>query len=187
MKLIAGLGNKGEEYERTRHNIGFEFIDFFSAKINCLLNKKNKLASWGEKSIKGKKIILLKPLTYMNLSGDAIIFLKKKHKIELNDILIIHDDIDLPLFKIKIKKGGGAAGHKGIESIIEKLGDNNFPRVRIGVGKPEKKYEVADYVLSEFTDEEMKKFYNKFEIINEFIMNFIFLGYERAASKFKDL
>ncbi len=155
MKLIVGLGNPGREYEKTRHNIGFEFIDFFSKKIKCLLDKKNKLANWGIKTIKGKKIVILKPLTYMNLSGDAVLFSIRKNKIDINEILIIHDDIDLPLYKIKIKKGGGAAGHKGIESIIEKLNDNNFSRVRIGVGKPENKNDVVDYVLSKFKDEEM--------------------------------
>ncbi len=187
MKLIVGLGNKGEEYEKTRHNIGFEFINFFSEKNKFLMNNKNKLANWGIKTIKGKKVILSKPLTYMNLSGEAVIFFKKKYKIELNNILIIHDDIDLPLFKIKIKKGGGSAGHKGIVSIIEKLKGDDFPRVRIGVGKPEVKTRVSEYVLSKFTDEEMQNFYKKFEIIDNFVKNFIFSGYEKAAGQFRDL
>lgn len=187
MKLIVGLGNPGQEYERTRHNIGFEFIVFFSKKIKCNLDKKNKFANWGIKTIKGKNIIILKPMTYMNLSGEAVLSFVKKNKIDINDILIIHDDIDLPLYKVKIKKGGGAAGHNGIASIIEKLGDNSFSRVRIGVGKPENKNDVVDYVLSKFKDEEMENFYKKFEIINNFVMNYIFSGYEKAASKFKDV
>jgi PTH1 family peptidyl-tRNA hydrolase len=187
MKIIIGLGNKGEEYSWTRHNIGFEFLNFFSEKIKCGFSKKNNLAVWGEKSIKGKKIIILKPMTLMNLSGIAVLDCVKKFKAEIDDIIIIHDDIDLSLFKIKIKKGGGDAGHKGIRSIINELNDDRFVRVRIGVGKPENKNQVVDYVLSKLNEEEKTKFMEKFNIINEFIMNFVFLGYAKAVSKFKDI
>lgn len=187
MKIIIGLGNKGEEYNWTRHNIGFEFVNFFSEKIKCSFNKKNKLAIWGEKSIKGKKIIILKPMTFMNLSGVAVLSLMKKFKTGIDDILVIHDEIDLSLFKIKIKKGGGDAGHKGIHSIINELKNDKFARVRIGVGKPESKSEVIDYVLSKFNEEEKVKFLEKFNIICDFVMNFIFLGYEKSVSKFKDI
>ncbi len=186
MKLIAGLGNKGKEYNNTRHNIGFIFLDYLSNELKFRYSEKNKLTVFGKKIINNEKILFLKPQTFMNLSGKAVCFFSVKFKIPAEDILIIHDDIDLPFAKIKIKKGGGDAGHNGIKSIIQELGDNNFCRVRIGIGRPEEKGKEADFVLDKFTDEEKESLKKKFLIIKDFVYNWIINGYEKAAGRFKD-
>ncbi|MCX7698726.1 MAG: aminoacyl-tRNA hydrolase [Candidatus Goldbacteria bacterium] len=186
MKLIAGLGNKGKEYNNTRHNIGFIFLDYFADKAKIQFNDKNKLAIYTLKNISGERIIFIKPQTYMNLSGQAIKFFMDRYKINISDILVIHDDIDLNLAKIKIKKGGSDAGHNGIKSIIQEVGDGNFCRIRIGIGRPKEKGCEADFVLAKFSDEEKNELEKKFPIIENFIYNWISLGYEKAASKFKD-
>jgi PTH1 family peptidyl-tRNA hydrolase len=159
MKLIVGLGNPGTEYSHTRHNIGFRIID----QLNINLNQSNtwesnkKLHSHIAKSA---DIILCKPQTFMNLSGEAVVAIQRLYKIETKDVWITHDEVDLEKGKIKIQIGGGSAGHNGIKSIIEKLGSPEFIRFRIGVGKPVDKVmqETADYVLEKFTQEEEKDF-----------------------------
>jgi len=186
MKLIVGLGNKGKEYKNTRHNVGFIFLDYFADELKIKWKEKNKFAVFTKKNINNEKVIFSKPLTYMNLSGKAVYFFVQKYKINISDLLVIHDDIDLPFSKIKIKKGGGDAGHNGIKSIIQELNDNNFSRVRIGIGKPEEKDKVVDYVLDSFSKSELEILLKKFDLIKEFIYNWIYSGYERAVSKFKD-
>ena len=185
MKLIVGLGNKGKEYEQTRHNIGFEFLDYFLDSIKCKPGRKNKYASYWEKSIKGRKTILIKPLTYMNLSGDAVLFFAKKYKVKPADIAVIHDDIDLPLYKVKLKFGGGDAGHNGIKSITERLKTPDFARVRIGVSKPDSKGKVVKHVLGKMSAGDREEFEKKFKSIEDFIMNFIILDYNKAVGRFK--
>jgi peptidyl-tRNA hydrolase, PTH1 family len=186
MKLIAGLGNKGPEYDHTRHNIGFEFIDYFAAGQKFQLSAKNKLARFTEREIAGEKTVILKPLTYMNLSGDAVKDFADKHKIDNQGILIIHDDIDLPLYKIKIKFGGGSGGHNGLKSITGRLGTEFYARVRIGVGKPEHKSQTVDYVLGAMGKEEMESYKKKFETVEKFVLDWIENGYTKAAGRFKD-
>ncbi|MCE5301012.1 MAG: aminoacyl-tRNA hydrolase, partial [Spirochaetia bacterium] len=126
MKMIVGLGNKGQEYAHTRHNIGFEFVDYIASRYHFQLSAKNSLANFSEKEIKGRNCVIIKPLTYMNLSGDAVKHFRDKYKIKTDDLIIIHDDIDLPVYKLKIKFGGGDGGHNGIKSIIERLGTKDF-------------------------------------------------------------
>jgi PTH1 family peptidyl-tRNA hydrolase len=186
MKLIAGLGNKGKEYDKTRHNVGFIFLDYFYDDLKIKSIEKNKLSVFFKKTINNEKVLFLKPSTYMNLSGKAVCFFANKYKISVSDVLIIHDDIDLPFAKIKIKKGGGDAGHKGIKSITEELGHDDFCRIRIGIGRPEEKGMEADYVLDKFTKEEEKMFVEKFPVVKDFVYNWITYGYEKAAGRFKD-
>jgi peptidyl-tRNA hydrolase, PTH1 family len=185
MKLIVGLGNIGEEYERTRHNIGFEAADLIASKIKCGAPKNWGSAFFYEKSVKGHKVIIIKPTTFMNLSGQAVSKYVNKHKIKHEEILVIHDDLDLPLFDVRIKKGGGDGGHNGLKSIMAELNDNNFCRLRIGVGRPEKKSHTVDYVLGPFSEEEEKIFKEKAPVIENFVMDFITMGYEKAAGRFK--
>lgn len=187
MKLIAGLGNKGSEYTHTRHNIGFEFIDYFAEKHKFRISAKNKLAQFAEKSIDSVETIIIKPLTYMNLSGDAVKYFADKHKIKPENILIIHDDIDIPPYKIKIKTGGGDGGHNGIKSITERLGTKDFPRIRIGVGKPEHKNQTVDYVLGKMDKTDMEKYNKKFDIVETFLIDWLNIGYTKAAGRFKDI
>ena len=185
MKLIAGLGNAGGEYAGTRHNVGFDFLDYISGRLRLKFDKKNKLAVCCRKNIKGADTIFIKPLTYMNLSGEAVGFFSQKYKIPARDMLIVHDDIDLPLYKVKIKKGGGDAGHKGVKSVIESLGSGGFARLRVGVGRPELKGGACDYVLGEMDGKEQKEFVKVFKDMEDFVMNFIHMGYEKAAGRFR--
>ena len=153
MKLIVGLGNPGERYKQTRHNVGFMVLD--------KLIKQSTVEGWDKKFdsfftkiiIAQKSMILLKPLTFMNVSGHAVQKVKNFYGIDPNNIVIIHDDIDLELGKIKLKKGGGDGGHNGLKSIIKLIG-SEFNRIRIGIGRPEK-ISVSSYVLNNFREEEV--------------------------------
>jgi PTH1 family peptidyl-tRNA hydrolase len=155
-KLIVGLGNPGSRYENTRHNIGFKVLDEFVSKKSLSFDSDKKCPS--TKQIDNNvTIYYLKPCEYMNLSGQCVSKIANMYKIVPQDILVVHDEIDFPFGKIKMKQGGGAAGHNGLKSIIEKIGDNGFHRLRFGVGRPtHPEMDVADFVLAAFTDEERK-------------------------------
>ena len=173
MKLVVGLGNPGGEYRKTRHNVGFIFLNFFLSKENLSLDKKKFKGQYIEYvSNKGNKAILLQPQTYMNLSGDSIIDFIRYFKINSEDVLVIHDDLDLEVGKIRIRSKGSSGGHNGIKSVIARIGNENFKRIRIGIGK-DKNIPVIDYVLSKFNDEEMKILESKQEIVNCVIEDFI--------------
>ena len=152
MLLIVGLGNPGTQYEETRHNIGFKVIDKLVSDFGARDISKN--AFHGE-LFKSSDILLLKPTTFMNLSGNSVQAVKNFYKIELEDIIVIHDDIDLPFSALRFKNGGGHGGHNGLRSIDAMIG-KEYSRVRMGVGKPEYKSQVADYVLHDFSSEEEK-------------------------------
>jgi len=158
MKLIVGLGNPGPTYSLTRHNIGFMIIDKLINDLNP--NNISKKSFEGE-LFKHKDILLLKPVTFMNLSGKSVQAVVNFYKIILDDILVIHDDIDIPFGAIKLKKGGGNGGHNGLKS-IDSLITKEYDRLRLGVDKPEKKEMVASYVLSKFEPKEQ-------EVLNKFI------------------
>jgi PTH1 family peptidyl-tRNA hydrolase len=153
MKLIVGLGNPGKDYANTRHNIGFRCINRF-ARINRISVKERQCRSQiGTGIIAGTEIVLAKPKTYMNNSGQAVGQLLRRFKLKPEELVIIHDDLDLPLGSIRIRQGGSSAGHKGIASIIQALGVQSFARIRIGVDHPagEKEEDVISYVLSDFS------------------------------------
>ena len=185
MILIVGLGNPGEKYENTPHNVGFMAVDLLLKKLTSVEksvweeNKKFKcLLSRPEKDL-----LLVKPLAFMNASGMVVSKLMKFYKVSGFGLYVIHDDVDLPLEKIKISTGHGSAGHKGVESIISSLGTNNFARIRIGIGS-DKKTETEKYVLAEFEEREMikiRKSVKKTVGVMEMILK---EGIERAANKF---
>ncbi|MFH0731745.1 MAG: aminoacyl-tRNA hydrolase [Candidatus Omnitrophota bacterium] len=155
MKLLAGLGNPGESYTRTRHNIGFRIADSLAAKYNAKLKKKFLTnAQQASASVLGERIIVLKPLSFMNRSGPCVLHFYKKLNLKLEDILIICDDISLPIGKMRLRPGGQAGGHNGLESIIDSLGDQGFPRLRIGIDNNKTISDLSEYVLSEFTPDE---------------------------------
>lgn len=159
MKLIIGLGNPGSEYEATRHNTGFLFLDRLktSWKFPEFVPEK-KFASLVSTSMKdGGKTLLVKPVTFMNRSGEAVAALVNFFKITPADITVVHDDLDLPFGTWKVAESSGAAGHNGVSDIIEKIGTKEFRRIRIGIGRPEGDRDPADYVLSRFTPEEEQK------------------------------
>ena len=154
MKLICGLGNPDNHYQSTRHNIGFRIVDAFSAVHRVSCTKKAFQGVIGEFSLKGEKTILLKPMTYMNLSGVSLSQACRTYKMPLEDILVVHDDVDLDLGQIRIKVAGGDGGHNGIKSITEELGSDKFCRLRIGVGRDKTRKGLIDYVLSSFDSRE---------------------------------
>nr|WP_090893192.1 aminoacyl-tRNA hydrolase [Evansella caseinilytica] len=147
MKLIAGLGNPGMKYDGTRHNVGFDVIDLCAEKLGIELNKSKFKGVYGEKMINGEKIILLKPLTYMNLSGESVAPLMKFYRVEPNNLVVIYDDLDLGPGAVRLRQKGSAGGHNGMKSIIAHIGTEAFNRIRVGVGRPPKGEPVPDYVL----------------------------------------
>jgi len=161
MKLIVGLGNPGRGYAHNRHNIGFVCLNHFARKQGIRFDRKQGKARIGTGEVAGSKVLLARPQTYMNLSGQSVSRLMKKFNINLNDLLIIHDDLDLSLGKIRLRHGSSSGGHKGIDSIISSLGSQDFTRLRVGIGRPAteglaptSEADIVAYVLSNFTPEE---------------------------------
>lgn len=159
MKLIVGLGNPGLNYTHNRHNIGFACVNHFARKWDVRWDKKQGKARVGLGEVVGNGVMVAKPQTYMNASGGSVILLVKKYKIDLNDLIVIHDDLDLPLGKIRLRHDGSSGGHKGIESIIAALDSPDFVRLRVGIGRPpnsdsatlKNEADIIDYVLTDFT------------------------------------
>lgn len=157
MYIIAGLGNPGKKYVNSRHNIGFDALDAVAAKYNIDVKKVKFNGIYGEGVIGGEKVVLVKPQTFMNLSGECIRDFKNWYKVENDQIIIIYDDISLPLGKMRIRPKGSAGGHNGIKSIIYQTGSEVFPRIKIGVGSPENPdFDLADYVLGHFSKGEIE-------------------------------
>ena len=155
MYIIAGLGNPTLQYEGTRHNVGFDVIDTLADKYNISVDARKSSAFIGKGMIEGQKVILVKPQTYMNLSGESIRGLVDYYKIDVeHELLVIYDDISLDVGQLRIRKKGSAGGHNGIKNIIANLGTQNFPRIKVWVGEKPKKYDLADYVLSHFSKAE---------------------------------
>ena len=155
--LIVGLGNPGKEYERTRHNCGFRALDVLAGKLGCKIDKGKFQGIYGQANYGGKKLMLLKPLTYMNLSGRSVLQLSAYFNIPPQRIIVMFDDISLEPGRLRVRADGSAGGHNGIKSIIQEVGSQEFPRVKIGVGKkPNPEYDLADWVLSTFSAQEEK-------------------------------
>ena len=155
MYLIVGLGNPGNRYQATRHNIGFMALEKLAAKLELDLSQKSFNALWGKGKIASKNVILAMPQTYMNLSGNAVRQLHAFFKTDLSNLVVIHDDLDLSFGSVRLKTGGGNAGHKGLASIEENLGSSEFMRIRLGIGKPADKSRIEGYVLEPFGKEEL--------------------------------
>ena len=155
--LIAGLGNPEAKYDGTRHNAGFAALDALADKWNISVSKTKFQGLWGQGEVDGHKVVLLKPLTYMNLSGESVGEAARFYKIPADHVVVISDDISLPVGKLRIRTGGSAGGHNGLKSIIARLGGENFPRIRIGIGaKPHPDYDLAAWVLGKFPAEDAK-------------------------------
>jgi len=192
MKLIVGLGNPGLTYARNRHNIGFMCVSHLARAQGIKLDKKQGHARTGTGEIAGNKAVLARPQTFMNASGEAVSRLVKKLNINLSDLIVIHDDLDLPPGKIRIRLGGSSGGHKGLDSIIARLGSRDFYRVRIGIGRPDipegssanKEAGVIDYVLSDFTPEERGTITRVIPEVGQAIVCLITEGLEAAMNKF---
>lgn len=182
MKMIVGLGNPGKEYENTRHNIGFIIVDSYAQKNKLSFSEKfNGLFT--KVYMNGEYFILLKPLSYMNLSGTVVRKYAEYYKIKPEDILIIQDDLDLPVGKIKLKYKGSSGGHNGIKNIIDELKTEMFPRFKIGIGKNEHIL-TKDYVLGKFRKDEKQKINRICEFVPNIIEDFIMKDFEKLMSKY---
>jgi len=183
--LIVGLGNPGKKYELTRHNIGFLILDKFASKKNLHFKKKENY-QYVEGSTGSSTFFLLKPITYMNLSGIAVSEFLSKINIPLENMLVIVDDVNLELGKIRLRKSGSDGGHNGLKSIIYHLESNQFPRLRFGIGN-KFEGELAEYVLSKFSDEELSSINYSLEFSIELIENFIHGGYKLMLDYFSKI
>ena len=183
MKMIVGLGNPGKEYEKTRHNAGFWVVDSLADKFGVTTWKDQYNASIGEFRLGGEKILLVKPQTYMNLSGEAVQPLMHFYKLELDDLLVIYDDLDLPTGTVRIRKNGSSGGQKGMTSIIQRLNEDDFPRIRMGIGRPPVGWTVANYVISQPTEEEVEKFKVAVSFAMQGVELFITDGIQKAMNE----
>lgn len=181
MFLIVGLGNPGKEYDGTRHNIGFEAIDYIADKYNIELNRIKFKGVFGEGFINGKKTILLKPTTYMNLSGESIREVVNFYKISNEEVIVIYDDISLEVGRLRIREKGSHGGHNGIKSIIANLGTDVFPRVKIGVGAP--KGNLVSHVLGKFSEDEVEILKETIKASNEAVSIILKTDAKEAMNK----
>ncbi|HVE84249.1 MAG TPA: aminoacyl-tRNA hydrolase [Myxococcales bacterium] len=159
MKLVCGLGNPGREYERHRHNVGFMIAERLAARARADLSQEKFGARIGQGSLSGERVLFVLPQTFMNLSGTAVAGAARFYKVPPADVLVVHDELDLPFGRLQLKSGGGAGGHNGLKSILELYGEDGFARLRFGIGKPEgpgAKERVSSHVLSGFSTEEAK-------------------------------
>ena len=182
MFLIVGLGNPGKEYDNTRHNIGFDAIEKIASKYNIELNRIKFKGIYGEGFIGGEKVILLKPTTYMNLSGESIRAVIDFYKIDKENILVLYDDISLELGRIRIRDKGSAGGHNGIKSIISHLGTDSFSRIKIGVGQP--KGDLVNYVLGKFSKDEKEVLEETLRAVTDSVEIIINMDTKEAMNKF---
>lgn len=183
--IIVGLGNPGSEYERTRHNVGFRTVDLLAKQAEVKIDRAKFRALTRTTTLAGQKVLLLKPETYMNRSGEAVQLAAMFYKVPISHILVLSDDISLPVGKIRVRAEGSAGGHNGLKSIIEQLGSQDFPRIRIGVGaKPHPDYDLADWVLSNFTPEEETLLIPAIEHAAAAVLELIQNGPQSAASRY---
>ena len=183
--LIVGLGNPGREYEKTRHNCGFRAVDRIAEKLNCKIDRLKYQGLYCQTTYNGTKLFLLKPQTYMNLSGRSILQLSAYFSIPPQRIIVLFDDISLPPGRLRIRADGSAGGHNGLKSIIQELGSQAFPRVKIGVGaKPHPDYDLADWVLSTFTALEEKALAVSLDNAADAALSIIDRGVPETANRF---
>ena len=183
--LIVGLGNPGKEYEHTRHNCGFRAIDILAEKLNCKIDKGKFQGLYGQTIYSKKKLYLLKPQTYMNLSGRSVLQLSSYFSIPPQRIIVMFDDISLPPGKLRVRSDGSAGGHNGIKSIINEIGSQDFPRVKIGVGaKQHPEQDLADWVLSTFSASEEKALQPAIDNAAEAALNIIEHGIQHTANQY---
>lgn len=188
MKLIVGLGNPGRAYVHNRHNTGFMCLNHFAKTQGIRFDKKQGQARTGSGEIAGSEVVLAKPHTYMNRSGQSVSLLAQKFGISLDDLLVIHDDLDLPTGKIRIRQGGSSGGHKGVDSIIAELGSQDFLRLKIGIGRPVTtgicEADIIAYVLSDFTPEEKQVITQAMPRVSEAILYLLGEGLTAAMNKY---
>ena len=183
MKLVVGLGNPDKKYEKTRHNCGFRAIDFYAEKNNLTFKSKFK-GLYCEQLVNNEKLILLKPQTYMNLSGQSIKPFVDFYKIPLENVIVIYDDMDVSVGNIKIRKKGGPGTHNGAKSVVHELVSEDFPRIRVGIGKPVDEYDAIDYVIGKLDEEKYKALEEGINRAADATIYYIEHGIDNAMNKF---
>ena len=184
MYLIVGLGNPEEEYAKTRHNMGFDVINKLSEKQGIKVNKNKFNSIYGTGTIEGEKVVLVKPQTYMNLSGEAVRDFKNFYKINSENIIIVYDDLDIEPGIIKIRKKGGPGTHNGMKSVVHEIQTEDFPRIRVGIGNPEYKNDLLNYILTKIPEEDYKILENSIERASDAIEEIIKNGIDSAMNKY---
>lgn len=182
--LIAGLGNPGRQYKSSRHNIGFMLVDRLADSLDTAFARLESKALVVKTNYQDRSIILAKPQTFMNLSGQAVGSIMKFYKIPLENLLVVYDDVDLPFGKIRLRPTGGSAGQKGVASIIDRLGTNEFPRLRLGIGRPPGRMEAASYVLRDFSREDVEFLPEFLDRGVEAVLTFIQEGLVAAMNRY---
>jgi peptidyl-tRNA hydrolase, PTH1 family len=180
--LLVGLGNPGRQYENNRHNVGFMTMNRLAGKLGESFSKLESKALIAKCTYQEQRLLLAKPQTFMNLSGKAVSSLLRYYKVPLLNLLIAYDDVDLPLGTLRIRPGGGSAGQKGMQSIVEQLGTEDFPRIRIGIGRPPGRMDAADYVLQDFNREQVEILNQVLDTATEAILTFVTGGLEKAMN-----
>jgi len=190
MKLIVGLGNPGKTYAHNRHNVGFRCLNYFARLHSIRFDHRQCHARVGLTKIRGERLLLAKPRAFVNLSGKSVAGLVHKHDIPLSTLLVIYDDLDLPLGRIRLRQSGSSAGHKGMNSIISALGSEDFPRIRVGIGRPQGEKQsisedaIVNYVLSDFSPQEEAAIKPVIAKVAEALDCFLTQGIEAAMNKF---
>ena len=184
MYIIVGLGNPEEEYSNTRHNMGFDTINKIAQKYNIEFSKTNFKGIDGTGLIEGEKVILLKPQTYMNLSGESIKAIIDFYKLNTENLIIIYDDIDIEPGIIKLRKTGGPGTHNGMKSVIKEIGTEKFPRVRVGIGKPEHKGDLINYVIGKISEKDKEILGKSTDLAKDAAVEIIKSGIDKAMNKF---
>ena len=184
MYLIVGLGNPEEEYSNTRHNMGFDVINKLAEENNININKNKFQGLYGKGKINEEEVILLKPQTYMNLSGECLQQVLKFYKISINDLIVIYDDIDIMPGKIKIRKKGGPGNHNGMKSVIKSINTENFVRIRVGIGTPKNNQDLISYVIGKIPKEDIEELEKGKEEAKEAVDEIIINGIDKAMNKF---
>jgi PTH1 family peptidyl-tRNA hydrolase len=182
--IIVGLGNPGREYRNNRHNIGFMVLDQLAGRLDTSFSKMKMNALMTAVRYKGYRIILLKPQTFMNLSGKAVSSFIRFYKLPLENLLVVYDDVDLPFQTIRMRPNGGDAGQKGVRSIIQELGTKDFPRLRVGINRPPGRMPVSSYVLQNFTDQEAETLPFVLDQAADAILTFVDLGLNQAMTTY---
>lgn len=184
MYIIAGLGNPGKQYESTRHNIGFISMDYLASYFRVKMNKLKFKAVFGEGTVAGEKVLFVKPQTFMNLSGESLRDIVRFYKILPENMIVIYDDVSLPVGKIRIRPKGSDGGHNGIKSIIYQLTSDVFPRIKMGIGAPPEHWDLADWVLGKFSDEDVAALSPSVEKLPDIVSEIIKNGTASAMNRF---
>jgi len=184
LKLVVGLGNPGKQYEKTKHNIGFMVVDAIADSVPHTPWREEQRAEVCSITVAGEKVLLVKPQTFMNVSGESVGPLMRYYKIDPSDVYCIYDDMDLPVGKLRIRLNGSSGGHNGIKSLISHLGTENFPRFRVGIGRPLPQWTVIDHVLAPFSEESQEKVQKGIKDTVKAVLGTLEVGIDKGMNQF---